>query len=592
MSKAEWQALAERAIGRSIESLRSRSYDDIPIEPLYARPSTGDPRPWRATEAWTVAQRVDHPDPEAANRFALLDLEGGADALTLVTAASPFARGFGVAATGENLDAALRNVELDFIRLRLDAGGDCLATAEALAGLVEDRRMASAGLDIDLGYDPIGTKARTGRADEPSAYRQIVDLATRAGLAGCPLLADGRPYHEAGAGEAQELAAVLATGVACLRQLETDGIALDRARDLCAVLLAADADLFLGIAKLRTVRRLWARIETASGLDPKPLRLHVETSWRMMTRYDPWTNVMRTTAAAVAAGLGGADIVTMLPMTLPLGLPDGGARRLARNTQRVLIDEASLAKVEDPAGGAGALEALTDALCAQAWALFQEIEREGGIEASLRGGGLTRRIAETAERRARSLATLRSGVVGTSRFPSLLPSDLEVLAVEPRPGPTAGVLPSVRDAEPFEALRDKAETAAAAGHRPEVFLATVGSPAASGQHAAYAANVFAAAGIAAEIVVIAREKDELAEAFRASGLRVACICGLDAACAGDAGTLAATLRTAGASRVFAIGAASEALRGAQIDALIHDGCDALRILADALEAASAMPGAA
>ena len=153
----------------------------------------------------------------------------------------------------------------------------------------------------------------------------------------------------------------------------------------------------------------------------------------MMTRRDPWTNVMRATAATFAAGLGGADAVTVLPFTLPLGLPDEPARRLARNVQRVLIDEANLAMVDDPGAGAGSFETLTEGLCERAWALFQEIETEGGIEASLAAGKLQARCGEAAAARAGDVANLTAGIVGTSRFPSLRAPAPGVLDVASRP---------------------------------------------------------------------------------------------------------------------------------------------------------------
>ena len=100
--------------------------------------------------------------------------------------------------------------------------------------------------------------------------------------------------------------------------------------------LAADADQFLTTAKFRALRKLWARAEEACGLTPAPVFVAAETAWRMMTRRDPYVNMLRTTMAVVAAGLGGADSISVLPHTAAIGLPDNFARRLARNTQLIL----------------------------------------------------------------------------------------------------------------------------------------------------------------------------------------------------------------------------------------------------------------
>ncbi len=193
--------------------------------------------------------------------------------------------------------------------------------------------------------------------------------------------------HAAGGSEAQELAFALAAAVAYLRALEQGGIALDDARGFIYFRLAADQDQFLTIAKFRAVGKLWARIEEACGLAPRPTFVAAETAWRMMTKRDPHGNIVRGTIAALGAAVGGADAVTVLPFSAALGLPDAFARRIARNTQTILIEEANIHRVADPAAGSGAIEALTDALCDAAWKLFQEIEREGR-----RGRGARSRI--------------------------------------------------------------------------------------------------------------------------------------------------------------------------------------------------------
>ena len=429
----------------------------ITVQPLYPRHETDLAQPWRARADWAVSQRLDHPDPEAANHLALLDLEGGAGALTLVAAESRSARGYGLADPA-SLVAALNEVEIDLIGLRLDAGPHAPVFAQALAAIVSSRRLGSAGLDIDLGFDPIALTAY-GQPPEPGAAATLVRLAADAGLAGKPLLCDARPWHEAGTIEARELALVLASAVSQWRQLEAAGLSIEAARDAVAVLLPFDADVLMGLAKARAIRRLWARLEAACGLLPRPLKLHAETSWRMMTRYDPHTNAMRATAAVFAAGLGGADAVTVLPMTLVEGLPDAAARRLARNTSHVLLDEAQLGKVDDPAAGSGALEALTEELCRAAWMLFQEIERAGGIETGLCDGSVQETLAVASAKRRADVESLVRGIVGTSRFPHRVAPVSDVLESPRRPAPTpmAGSLPCQRDAKPLERPLDQAD---------------------------------------------------------------------------------------------------------------------------------------
>jgi methylmalonyl-CoA mutase len=426
-TRERWLALVEGVLkGAEFEKrLVSRTYDGIRIEPLYPKAEGAAPILRAERGPWRVSQRLDHPDPETARALALADLEGGADALTLVIDKAPAARGFGLGVrTLDDLDRALQGTMLDLIHLRLDGGGRGRQAAALLIALAERRGHRLADLQLDLGLDPLGAMAAMGLLSaswDVVAARCADTLAglTERGFAGRAFLADGRPYHEAGAGEAQELAAVLATGAAYLRALEAGGHTLEAARRSLSFLLVADADEFLTVAKFRALRRLWARVEAACGLDPVPLRLHAETAWRMTTRRDPWVNLLRTTMAVFSAGIGGADAVTALPHTAALGLPDAFARRLARNTQTILIEEANLGRVSDPAAGSGAFEALTDALCERAWTGFQEIEREGGLVESLRTGALQGRIAPVREARERAVATRQDPITGTSEFPNI-----------------------------------------------------------------------------------------------------------------------------------------------------------------------------
>ncbi|GLS44327.1 methylmalonyl-CoA mutase subunit beta [Methylobacterium brachythecii] len=593
-TQERWREAVQAALkgGDFEKRLVSKTSDGLRIEPLYP---AADPiaQPVRAPGPWRLSQRVDHPDAEKAAAQALLDLEGGADSLTLVHREAPAARGFGLAiGSVADLDAALDNVLLTIIALRLDAGPKGFETAEHLKALVEKRGDDPAELDIDLGLDPIGLVAATGR-ELPDWQARLAGAAKSfEGYRGRIALADGRPYHEAGASEVQELAAALATAVAYLRALEAEGIPLERARDAIAILLVADADEFLTIAKFRAARRLWACVEQACGLDAKPLRLHAETAWRMMTRRDPFVNILRTGMAAASAGLGGADSVTALPYTQALGLPDAFARRVVRNSQTILVEESSLAKVSDPAAGAGGFEALTASLTEGAWKAFQEIESEGGILASLQAGKVQARIAEVRDARTKRIATRREPLTGASEFPFLAEKPVAVLDVAPT-SPVAsgeGALPSLRLAEPFEALRDAADAYLKANEaRPRVFLANLGSVAIHNARSTFAANAFAAGGIEALGNEGFSKADDVAHAFRESGASIACLCSSDALYETDAAAAAKALKEAGAKTVYLAGkpADADALKAAGVDAFLFAGGDLLALLADAQRCAIA-----
>lgn len=596
-----WRARVLRALGsRGFETLAATTPDGLRIEPLYARAAGDAPRPLRQKPgAWRISQRMDHPEVLAANRMARADLENGADALTLAIAQTPTARGFGVAIANEgDLDIALSEIDIDLVPLQLDAGGRALEIARLFTALARRRRLTAAALDIDFGHDPIGHSARTGARAEFAPETADASKALRdAGFVGRLMIADGRPYHEAGAGEAQELAALLATGVAYLRHLEASGLSLQEARDEIAFLLAADADEFLTLAKFRALRRLWARVEALCGLAPKPVRLHAETAFRMMTKPDPWTNILRATTAAFSAGLGGADAIAILSFTLALGLPDDFARRIARNTQLLLIHEANLAKVADPVAGAGGFEALTEALCARAWALFQRLEKSGGMVKCLESGLLQEEIAATAAARRWAIAHRAPPLIGTSDFPDLAEAPVAVLAPAPSEKATAPAarqyapLPSHRDAEPFENLRSAAEAERArTGAWPRFFLVNLGSVADFGPRAIFVQTLFAAAGLEALSGADFESAAEAASAFRRADCRIACICASDATPADMLIAFARALVAADARRVCLAappGETEAALREAGVAEFLYPGCDALASIARALATAVA-----
>jgi methylmalonyl-CoA mutase len=405
-------------------------------------------------------------------------------------------------------------------------------------------------------------------------------------------VADGRVIHGAGGSEAQELAFVLATGVAYLRALESAGVALEEAQDMIYARLAADADQFLTLAKFRALRLLWARIEQACGLAPKPIFIAAETAWRMLTQRDPYVNMLRATMATFSAGLGGANAITVLPHTLALGLPDPFARRVARNTQLVLLEESNLAKVSDPAAGSGGIETLTRQLCNTAWSLFQDIEKAGRVFASLTQGLIQRKVAATRTARQTDIAKRKMVLTGASEFPNLHEAHVAVLDASPAafvPSDASVIkfdaLAPMRLAEPFERLRDRSdEVLKAHGARPRVFLANLGTAADFTARATFAKSFFETGGIEAVDTPGFTDPASLADAFRSSGAAVACLCSSDKIYTAQAIDAAQALQGAGVKHIYSAGRPGEqeaALREAGVGDFIFAGGDALAMLEEA-----------
>ncbi|MFV2086705.1 methylmalonyl-CoA mutase subunit beta [Micromonospora sp. LOL_021] len=573
------------------ELLATTTYDGIRLAPLHTRPAAppdigvpgtapyvrgaqarrdgggaGGTEPAETVAGWDVRQRYADPDPKAVREAVLTDLANGATSVWVDLTAG------GLRAT--DLPEALDGVHLDLAPVVLDAGADSVAAAEALLALADDRGVERGALAGCLGADPLGWQARTGQPGDLAQLGVLAGYAARSpGLRAVTV--DATAYHDAGGSDAQEIGCALATGLAYLRALTDAGLDLPTAFGQLEFRFAATTDQFATIAKLRAARQAWARIGQLCGApEAGRQRQHAVTSAAMMTARDPWVNMLRTTVACFAAGVGGADAVTVAPFDARLGLPDGFARRIARNTQSVLLAETHLGQVLDPAGGSWYVEQFTSDLAATAWDWFTEIERAGGAAAALSAGLIADRVDATWQRRADNLAHRRDPVTGVSEFPDL---DERLPARTPAPVPPGGGLPRRFHAGAFEARRDRADAyLAATGARPSVFLATLGPLAAHSARAGFAGNLFAAGGIATTRGGDpADDPAAIAAAFAADPSTVACICGTDASYPAAAGPLAAALTAAGARRVWLAGRPAG---HDHVDGYLYTGCDATAVL--------------
>jgi len=596
----DWRKLVDGVLKRApFEKLVGKTYDGLKIEPIYRRATNASPIAGRRAAApWQIIQRIDHPDAAQANAQALHDLENGATGLTLVFAGANGAYGFGLEPTAAAVEKILDGIYLDAgIALELQIGPQSRMAAIHVAEYVKRGGLSPAACDIRFGLDPLGACAVWGSS--PYSWPEIVPAVTGAiqglaamGFKGPFAAADGRVIHDAGGSEVQELAFVLASGIAYLRAIEQAGVALDDAQGMVYARLSADADQFLTLAKFRALRLLWARIEQACGLTPKPLYIAADTAWRMLTRRDAYVNMLRATMATFSAGLAGANAITVLPHTLALGLPDDFARRAARNTQLVLLEESNLAKVSDPAAGSGGIETLTQQLCEAAWSLFQEIEKAGGIFAALEQNLIQRKVAATRAVREANIAKRRDVLTGASEFPNLHEAIAAVLDAKPVALAPYGeakfkfdALPPMRLAMPFEALRDKSDSQLKrSGARPRIFLANLGTPADFTARASFAKSFFETGGIEAIDSEGFADPAALASAFKASGASVACICSSDKVYAAQAEAAAKALHAAGATHIYLAGRPGQqeaALRAAGIGDFIFAGGDALATLQQA-----------
>jgi methylmalonyl-CoA mutase len=597
----QWRAMVDKALkGAEFDKrLVAKTADGVRIEPLYTRkdalvsaadampgaaPFTRGTKPMREGLGWTIATLHIENDPKVVNAQILDDLEGGVNAIVLHFGPH------GLTPSKDSLNTALKDVLLDVCPIALAAGSQVFDAAAAMNAIWDERAIPADKRSGSFGADPIGTLALEGQLSEPTetALARAVALAKIA-LAWprvSAFTADAVGYHNAGATEAQELACMLSTLVAYLRACEAGGIAPMDALPKMSVALAADADEFSTIAKLRAARRLVWRVADACGAGDAASRVRFAcpTSYRMLAKRDPWTNILRTTIACTGAALGGADSICVLPFTFALGKPDAFARRVARNIQIVCQEESNLGRVADPAGGSWYVEQLTDDVAKKAWEIFQDIEARGGMLAGLSSGYVQDMIAKSAETRAKAIATGKIEVTGVSAFP-LLGDDGVKTEAWPKitsgstgePAVKVQALKPHRLGEAFEALRDAAD--AAGGYT--VFLASLGEIAEHNVRTTWIKNYLAAGGIATLISDGYKSAEDAAAAFKASGAKAACICSSDAVNATLAEPTAAALKAAGAKRVLMAGRPGDkeaALKAAGVDQFLFAGADAVATL--------------
>jgi len=591
ISQPEWEQQAASTLkSDSIDRLVTKSLDDIEIQPIYATPQeafatldtrSGKPKAWEDAP-WDIVQRADIPDISATNRQILDDLKNGATGIAMVLPGTPTAGAYGVPVSDvKDIKLLMNGVELDLISLRLDAGADGLEMAANLLQVYQDRNLDLSRCDLKLAVDPVAGFAINGSSsasDElASGMVGLLGQAREGGHTGVVFSGDGRCYHEAGASQGQELGLAIAAIVEHLRLLEQGGVDLSDIWPCLGLVLSADADQFLTIAKLRAARLVWQQMQSAMGVEASRLNLDVETSLAMMSRRDPYVNMLRTTTAAFAAGIGGANSISVLPFTSAIGVADSFARRMARNVQIVLQEESSIGVVDDAAAGSGYVEAVTGQLAEKAWTVMQDIEQAGGMLKALASGQVQKLIAESSAKSSAAISKRKKAIVGVSEFASLEQTPVKVLDFKPvgKQSPTAAGslncarLGAVAISAPFEDLRDQAE---AITPDPEIQLVPLGKPSEFAARATWITNLFAAGGIKA--------------ITSNTPAKIACICSSDAVYGDQAAATAKHLKADGVEFVFVAGRPVELLdelKQSGVDDFIYAGCDVLALLQKTLK---------
>ncbi|WP_297509242.1 methylmalonyl-CoA mutase family protein [uncultured Caulobacter sp.] len=439
-------ALVEKTLkGQSFEAaLTVMTPDGLTIQPLYTAQDgvavARDLRPRDPDRPWDLRVRAAHPDPARAAKDILTDLEGGAASALLVldpTGANGIAVG-----SAEDLAKALSGVLLDLAPVALDAGFLGPKAADWLGTLAK----AAPNAPLAFHLDPLSAFAQSGASPGPIESHVFNAATVGARLAGTYakaslFLATGRAAHEAGGSNVEELAVMTASALAYAKALTRSGLSTEEAFSRIVLGVSLDGEYFTGVAKLRAAKALWARLTEACGVSVLA-RIEARSSRRMLAKADAWTNLLRLTSAGFAGAVGGADAIVLDAFTDAIGLPTAFARRQARNTQLVLMEESHLGRVADPAGGAWYLDSLTDQLARAAWAAFQAIEAAGGIIKALESGHVADTVAKTRAAQEAAFADKSRKILGVTAFPNADDKPPEVETPDPAAFAVAG--PDVR----------------------------------------------------------------------------------------------------------------------------------------------------
>jgi methylmalonyl-CoA mutase len=407
---------------------------------------------------WRIREEIDALEPVEANRAACAAVAAGAEEIA-----------FRNASIANASDLAMLLANLQEIPVHFENAG------EPLLRLLMARQNAS---PVSTGFDPLAN----------------LDFAAEVLSAAPPTLVPftvcGAAFEEAGATAVEELGFALAAGIDFLAEMQARNVDINRAAASLTFSFAIGSSYFFQIAKLRAFRMVWARaVESFGGAHAAAkARIHARASRWNKTVYDPHVNILRGTTEAMSAVLGGADSISVAPFDECYKAPDEASRRLARNTQILLKEEALLSRVADPGAGSYCLEAITDFLARESWKTMQGIEAAGGFSKAKADGVVARALDKSLAAKAKAVASRRRVFTGTNQYANLTEKALDRIDV-------ARISAAHRGTQAFEQLRLRTERhAAKAGSAPRVLLAEIGDVKMRAARSGFAANFFGCAG--------------------------------------------------------------------------------------------------
>lgn len=450
----KWREVAEVTLkgAKFEENLVTDTYEGIRLQPMYRQediekypflPTLPGEFPYlRGTneignqdEPWKVFQELAYSDLEEFNQAVRNDLEKGQTMLHLVVDEKrwidPFgqekvnSRGVSIASL-QDIHKAFQKINLEEVPIYIETGISGFPFFATFMAYIIQQNQCPNRVRGSIGIDPIGQLVQKGDLPYPinQAYKMMAEI-TRWSMKHSPdlktIVVQTNPYHNAGGNAVQELAFAIATGLEYLRAMENHHLSIDDAAMRIAFSFSIGSNFFMEIAKFRAARMLWARIvkELGGNDTSQKMVIHARTSATTKTIHDPYVNILRGTIEAFGGIIGGVNSLHVSPYDEAISTPNEFSRRIARNTQLILENEAHLSKVTDPAGGSWYIETLTYILAEKAWELFQQIEKIGGMYNSLIKGFPQETVAGTADERMNNIRSRKEKIVGTNIYPNV-----------------------------------------------------------------------------------------------------------------------------------------------------------------------------
>lgn len=401
-TKDEWLAKIEKDLkGKSLENLGRTSRDGIRIEPVYfAEDSQAQHQAQKEHPKWDAVQEILVLNEKEANAIALEHLNRGATSLLFYLMGN------------EDLSTLLKGIEIQYICLNLVTGSNPQGLARQLNALIAERGLEPAEIEGSLNFDPLENLARTGNwfENEQTDFKNLKasEELLQEGVRG--ICVNANLFANAGATEAQQLGIALAMSYEYIHRLE-----LKSTRGFW-VNLAVSSDYFIEIAKLRALRRLWQSLQGELGFSKQEVRLYAETAMRNKTISDRYNNMIRTTAEAMAAIIGGASEISVKGFDATYDEPSFFGERIAKNQQSILQHESRFQQVRDMASGSYFIEDLTEKIANKGWEFFKAIEAQGGYLESLKSGWLQERVHSAAAREQKAFDEGEKVLIGANKY--------------------------------------------------------------------------------------------------------------------------------------------------------------------------------